>query len=180
VGLRLAIAHPERLQALIVQNAVSHKDALGPLWATRRAFWADRSTHEAALRANLVSFEATRQRHLGSDPDTTRYDPDLWTDEFAFLSRTGRVEIQSDLFFDYRTNVASYPAWQAWLRQHQPPTLVVWGNYDPSFQVAEAAAYKRDLPNAEVHVLDAGHFALDTDADTIARLIRGFLSRQHG
>jgi len=178
VGFRLAIAHPERLQALIVQNAVAHEDGLGPLWATRRAFWADRSAHEAALRANLTSFQATRQRHLGSDPDTIRYDPDLWTDEFAFLSRPHQDQIQSDLFFDYRTNVASYPAWQAWLRRRQPPTLVLWGKYDPSFQVAEAAAYKKDLPHAEVHVLDAGHFALDTDAEAIAQLIRDFLSRE--
>src|SRR5450432_130587 len=169
IGFRLATAHPERLQALIVQNAVAHEDGLGPLWATRRAFWADRAAHEAALRANLISFQATRQRHLGSDPDTTRYDPDLWTDESAFLSRPHQDQIQSDLFFDYRTNVASYPAWQAWLRRRQPPTLVLWGKYDPSFQVAEAAAYKRDLPNAEVHVLDAGHFALDTDAEVIAQ-----------
>jgi pimeloyl-ACP methyl ester carboxylesterase len=178
VGFRLAIAHPERLQALITQNAVAHEDGLGPLWATRRAFWAGRSAHEAALRENLMSFQAARQRHVGSDPDTTRYDPDLWTDEFAFLSRPHQDQIQSDLFFDYRTNVASYPAWQAWLRQHQPPTLVVWGKYDPSFQVAEAAAYKRDLPNAEVHILDAGHFALDTDAEAIAKQIREFLSRE--
>jgi pimeloyl-ACP methyl ester carboxylesterase len=176
VGFRLALAHPERLQAVILQNAVAHEDGLGPLWATRRAFWADRSAHEAALRANLISLAATRQRHLGSDPDTTRYDPDLWTDEFAFLSRPHQDQIQTDLFFDYRTNVASYPAWQAWLRQHKPPTLVLWGKYDPSFQVAEAAAYKKDLPNAEVHILDAGHFALDTDADLIARRIRDFLA----
>lgn len=178
VGFRLAIAHPERLQALIVQNAVAHEEGLGPLWATRRAFWADRSAHESALRANLTSFQATRQRHLGSDPDTTRYDPDLWTDEFAFLSSPHQDQIQSDLFFDYRTNVASYPAWQTWLRRRQPPTLVLWGKYDPSFQVAEAAAYKKDLPHAEVHVLDAGHFALDTDAEVIAQLIRDFLSRE--
>jgi len=177
IGFRLAVAHPERLQALIVQNAVAHEDGLGPLWATRRAFWANRSANEAALRANLISFQATRQRHVGSDPDTTRYDPDLWTDEFAFLSLPQQVRIQSDLFFDYRTNVASYPAWQAWLRRHQPKTLVLWGKYDPSFQVVEAMAYKRDVPNAEVHVLDAGHFALDTDAEVMAQLIHGFLAR---
>jgi pimeloyl-ACP methyl ester carboxylesterase len=105
------------------------------------------------------------------------YDPDLWTDEFAFLSQPGQQDIQTDLCYDYRTNVASYPAWQHWLREHRPPLLVLWGRYDPSFQVAEAKAYRRDVPDAEVHVLDAGHFALDEQPDQIADLTRGFLQR---
>ena len=121
VGFRLAIAHPGRLNALIVQNAVAHEDGLGPLWQTRREFWADRKAHEAALRENFFSFAATRQRHVGTSPNAENYDPDLWTDEFAFLSRPGQQDIQTDLFYDYRTNVASYPAWQRWLRERRPP-----------------------------------------------------------
>jgi pimeloyl-ACP methyl ester carboxylesterase len=175
VGFRLAVAHPERIENLIIQNAVTHEDGLGPLWATRRAFWADRAAHEVALRANFLSFDATRQRHLGTDPDTSKYDPDLWTDEYAFLNRPGQAQIQTDLFYDYRTNVASYPQWQTWLRERQPRLLVLWGKYDPSFQVAEAAAYQRDVKAAQVHVLDAGHFALDTAADLIAERIRAFV-----
>ena len=178
VGFRLAIAHPERLDALIVHNAVAHQDGLGPLWQTRREFWADRQAHEAALRENFFSRDATRQRHVGTSPDAENYDPDLWTDELAFLSRPGQHDIQSDLFYDYRTNVASYPAWQDWLRQHQPPLQVIWGRYDPSFQVQEAEAYRRDVPDAEVHVLDAGHFALDEQPDLIADLTRTFLQRR--
>jgi pimeloyl-ACP methyl ester carboxylesterase len=178
VGFRLALAHPERVQALLVQNAVAHEDGLGPLWDKRRAFWADRAANEAGLRENLISWAAARQRHLGTSPNAENYDPDLWDDEFAFLSRPGQVEIQSDLFYDYRTNVASYPAWQAWLKQHRPPTLVVWGKYDPSFLVAEAEAYRRDLPGAEIHVIEAGHFALDEKPDDIAALIRQFLDHQ--
>lgn len=174
-GFRLAIAYPERLEALIVQNAVAHEDGLGPLWKTRREFWADRETHEAALRENFFSFAATRQRHVGTSPNAENYDPDLWTDEFAFLSRPGQQDIQTDLFYDYRTNVASYPAWQGWLRKRQPPLQVVWGRYDPSFQVEETEAYRRDVPDAEVHVLDAGHFALDEQPDLIADLTRRFL-----
>src|SRR5262249_1009762 len=92
-------------------------------------------------------------------------------------SRPGEVDIQSDLFYDYRTNVASYPAWQAWLKKTQPRTLVLWGKYDPSFQVAEAHAYRRDLPNADIHILDAGHFALDEQADQCAELIDAFMHR---
>ena len=113
VGLRVSLAHPQRLSALIVQNAVAHDEGLGPNWKLRRAFWADRATHESTLRTNLLSLATTRTRHVGSDPALERYDPDLWTDEFAFLNQPGQADIQTDLFYDYRTNVAAYPAWQA-------------------------------------------------------------------
>jgi pimeloyl-ACP methyl ester carboxylesterase len=105
-----------------------------------------------------------------------RYDPDLWTDEFAFLSQPGQADIQSDLFYDYRTNVEAYPAWQAWMRTRQPRLLVIWGKHDLSFELSEPEAYRRDVPSARVYVLDAGHFALDTAADQIAELVRDFLN----
>jgi pimeloyl-ACP methyl ester carboxylesterase len=175
VGFRMALAHPDRIEALIVQNAVAHNEGLGSTWKPRRAFWADRAANEATLRANFLSLATTLARHVGSDPNVDRYDPDLWTDEFAFLSKPGQTEIQSDMFYDYRTNVSSYPKWQAWLREMQPRLLVLWGKYDPSFELSEAEAYRRDVPKAEVHVLDAGHFALDTAADQIAQLVRGFM-----
>jgi pimeloyl-ACP methyl ester carboxylesterase len=108
-----------------------------------------------------------------------RYDPDLWTDEFAFLSQPVQADIQSDLFYDNRTNVEAYPKWQAWLRYSQPRHLVIWGKYDASFDISEPEAYRRDLPGAQVHVLDAGHFALDTAAAEIAALIRGFVAASH-
>ena len=176
VGFRLALAHPERVQALIVQNAVAHEEGLGPLWAARRAFWADRASNEAKVRANFLSSEATRLRHVGTSPNVKRYNPDLWTDELAFLSQPGQDRIQLDLFYDYRNNVASYPCWQEYLRTHRPPTLVVWGKYDPSFTVTGATAYARDVPDAEIHLLEAGHFALDEAAEEIAALINVFLS----
>jgi pimeloyl-ACP methyl ester carboxylesterase len=156
VGFRLLLAHPERAQALIIQNAAAHNDGLGAIWATRRAFWADRSAHEAALRENLVSLAATKTRHIGSDPKVELYDPDLWNDELAFLNAPGQAQIQTDLFYDYRTNVAAYPTWQAWLQTTQPKLLVLWGKYDPSFDIGEPERYRNDAPKAEVHVLDAG------------------------
>jgi pimeloyl-ACP methyl ester carboxylesterase len=177
VGFRLALAHPERVRALIVQDAVAHNEGLGENWKTRRAFWADRPAYEDALRTNLLSLATTRTRHVGGDPSPERYDPDLWTDEFAFLSQPGQAEIQTDLFYDYRNNVVAYPSWQAWMRQTQPRLLVIWGRYDSSFDISEPEAYRRDVPKAEVHVLDAGHFALDTKADEIAALVRGFAGR---
>jgi pimeloyl-ACP methyl ester carboxylesterase len=175
VGFRMALAHSERIEALIVQNAVAHNEGLGASWKVRRAFWADRAANEGALRMNLLSLPTTRARHVGTDPNVERYDPDLWTDEFAFLNQPGQAEIQSDLFYDYRTNVEAYPKWQSWMRQKHPPLLVTWGKYDPSFERSEPEAYRRDVPNAQVHILDAGHFALDAAADEIAALVRGFV-----
>jgi pimeloyl-ACP methyl ester carboxylesterase len=180
VGFRMALAHPERVRAIVIQNAVSHKQGLSPLWAARRKYWADPVHELEALKANFTSFEATRQRHLGSSPRPERYDPDTWTDEYAFLTRPGQPEIQTTLFLDYRNNVASYPKWQEWLRKARPPTLVVWGKYDPSFAVAGASAYREDVPDAEIHILDAGHFALDEATDEIAALVRDFLARLDG
>lgn len=116
VGFRMALAHPERVEALIVQNAVAHNEGLGELWKPRRAFWADRAADETTLRKNLLSLQATRTRHVGKDPIVERYDPDLWTDEFGFLNQPGQADIQTDLFYDYRTNVEAYPKWQEWMR----------------------------------------------------------------
>ncbi len=175
VGFRMALTHPERVQALIVQDAVAHSEGLGANWNTRRAFWADRKANESALRTNLLSLPTTRTRHVGNDPNVERYDPDSWTDEFAFLNQPGQIDIQTELFYDYRTNVESYPKWQAWMREHKPRLLVLWGKYDLSFDLSEPEAYRRDVPNAEVHVLDAGHFALDTAANEIAALVRAFM-----
>jgi pimeloyl-ACP methyl ester carboxylesterase len=175
VGFRLALAKPEAVDAIIIQNAVAHEQGLGPLWAARRAFWADRAANEGKLRASFLSFETTKARHVGGSPRPELYDTDAWTDEFAFLNRPGEADIQTELFYDYRNNVASYPAWQAYLRQRQPPTLVLWGKYDPSFVLAGAAAYAADVPKAQIHVLDAGHFAMDEDLASVAKLTREFL-----
>jgi pimeloyl-ACP methyl ester carboxylesterase len=177
VGFRLALRHPERVDAIIVQNAVSHEVGLGPLWETRRQYWANRNAYAEQLRANLISPEAAKQRHVGHDPHPERYDPDAWTDESAFLSRPGQARIQEDLFYDYRTNVASYPAWQAYMQKYQPPLLVIWGKYDPSFTVEGAWAYQQDVKHAEVHLLDAGHFAMDTKNDEVAALTLTFLGK---
>jgi pimeloyl-ACP methyl ester carboxylesterase len=175
VGFRMALSHPDRIESLIVQDAVAHNEGLGANWKTRREFWADRATNESALRANLISLAATRTRHVGSDPNVERYNPDLWTDEFAFLSQPAQTEIQSDMFYDYRTNVEAYPKWQAWMRETQPRLLVIWGKYELSFDASEPEAYRRDVPKAGVHIVDGGHFALDTSADEIAELVQGFI-----
>jgi len=178
VGFRMALAHPERVLALIVQDAVAHNEGLGANWVTRRAFWADRPANEDALRTNLLSLATTKTRHIGDDPNVELYDPDLWSDEYAFLNAPGQAQIQSDLFYDYRTNVDAYPKWQAWMQKTQPKLLVVWGKHDLSFDAGEPERYRKDVPSAAVHVLDAGHFALDTKADEIAALVREFMTKQ--
>jgi pimeloyl-ACP methyl ester carboxylesterase len=177
VGYRVAVAHPERVTALIIQNAIAHDEGLGRLQAVRKGFWADRAANEAKYRAGLASIDTARLRHVSGSPHPERYDPDLWRDEVAFLARPGEADIQSDLFYDFRNNLTAFPSWQNWLREQRPPTLVVWGRNDPVFDVAEVAALKRDVPKAEVHLLDAGHFALDESASDIAGLMRHFLAR---
>lgn len=176
VGFRLMTAHPERLRGLIVQNGNAYDEGLGPKWAKIAEYWADPQAHPEVVDA-FLSYEATKQRHIAGSEHPERYDPDSWTDEYAQLSRPGQREIQSALLFDYRTNVASYPQWQAWLRAHKPATLVAWGKNDPSFIGAGAEAFRRDLPDAEIHLLDAGHFALDEKTDEIATLILRFMAR---
>jgi pimeloyl-ACP methyl ester carboxylesterase len=176
VGFRIMVAHPKRVRALVIQNANAYREGLGVKWTGIAQYWADRAAHPEQVDA-FTAFEGTRQRHIAGSPNPERYNPDTWTDEYAFLSRPGQREIQAELLYDYQTNVASYPAWQAWLRAHRPPTLVVWGRYDPSFIAPGAEAFRRDLPEAEIHLLDAGHFALDEKVDDIARLMIDFLSR---
>jgi pimeloyl-ACP methyl ester carboxylesterase len=167
-----------RAQALIIQNANVYREGLGAKWAGIAEYWADPKAHPEVFDA-FVSLAATEQRHTLGTRHPERYNPDTWTDEYAHLSRPGQREIQAALLYDNRTNVAAYQAWQAWLRAHRPPTLVVWGRNDPSFIAPGGEAFKRDLPDAEIHLLDAGHFALDEKNDEIAVLILDFLAKQH-
>jgi pimeloyl-ACP methyl ester carboxylesterase len=176
VGFRIISAHPERLRALIIQNANVYKEGLGAKWGGIAQYWADPKAHPDVFDA-FASLAATEQRHTLGTSHPERYSPDTWTDEHAHLSRPGQREIQADLLYDYRTNVASYPAWQAWLREHKPPLLVVWGRNDPSFIAPGAEAFKCDLPDSDIHLLDAGHFALDEKNDEIASLILAFLAK---
>jgi pimeloyl-ACP methyl ester carboxylesterase len=176
VGFRIMAKHPERVQSLVISNANAYEEGLGRKWARIAEFWKDPAAHQDVLDG-FLSRTATEQRHTLGSSHPERYNPDTWTDEFAHLSQPGQRDIQGDLLYDYRTNVASYPAWQAWLRAHKPPTLVVWGKNDPSFIAPGATAFQRDVPGAEVHLLDAGHFALDESNDEIAGLMLAFLDR---
>lgn len=176
VGFRLAMAHRDRVTGLIIQNAAAYEEGLSEVWELRRAFWKDRAGTEDTMRQNFLSLEAARQRHIAGAANPQRIDPDTWTGEYHFISGRGMDRIQLDLAYDYRNNVASYPKWQDYLRRQQPPTLIIWGKGDRIFTVEGAMAYQRDVPNAEVHFLNASHFALDENVDLAANLIHSFMS----
>ncbi|WP_225141849.1 alpha/beta hydrolase [Bradyrhizobium sp. NBAIM14] len=175
VGMRMATARPEAVRAMIFQNANVYDEGLGLVWETRRPFWSDRSAHEATVRQGALAPATVRNRHLGSDPNTEAYDPDLWMDELAYLHRPGIDAIQAELIYDYQNNLASYPTWQAWLREHKPPSLILWGRYDQSFIPPGADAFKRDLPDAKVVLLEGGHFVMDTCLDEVAEETEAFM-----
>jgi pimeloyl-ACP methyl ester carboxylesterase len=175
IGMRMALAHPERVTALVFQNAVVHEEGLSGAWALRRQFWSEHGPHYEAVRQAMLSPEGARQRHLAGVANPDRIDPETWTSEYAFLTRPGMDRIQMELVYDYRSNVAAYPRWQAYLREHRPPTLVVWGKNDPLFTVEGALAIAREVPDAEVHLLNASHFALDEKCEPIADLVCRFV-----
>jgi pimeloyl-ACP methyl ester carboxylesterase len=178
IGLRLALRHPERITAIVSQNGNAYEEGLSGGWNPIQRYWSDPSkANREALRA-FLSPEATegQYRHGVSDPE--RLAPEAWTLDAALLQRPGNEEIQLNLFLDYRSNVALYPAFQAYIREHRPPILAVWGRNDPFFLPAGADAFRRDNPDAEVHLLDAGHFALETHAPEIARRVSEFLARR--
>lgn len=176
IGLRIAARNPERVTALIVQSGNSYTEGLTAFWDAFQPFWRERTAAtEAPLRAFLErDAQVWQYTHGVRAPE--RISPDNWNLDQALLDRPGNKAIQLNLFYDYRLNVGRYPEWQAYLRQHRPPTLVVWGRHDQIFGVAGAEAYARDLPDAEIHLLDTGHFALEEDGDIIAAHIRRFLA----
>jgi pimeloyl-ACP methyl ester carboxylesterase len=182
VGYRLAVRHPDRVTALVVQNGNAYAEGLdNDFWKPLKAYWEQPTSKEKrdALRPFLKP-DATRWQYTHGVQDPELVSPDPWTADQYLLDRPGNDEIQLDLFLSYGSNAALYPTWQEYFRTHQPPTLVAWGKHDAIFPPAGAEPYKRDLKNLEFHLLDAGHFALETNGDEIARLMRDFLGRHVG
>ncbi len=177
IGYRLALKHPERVQALIVQNGNAYTEGLAAFWDPIKAYWADKSPAKREALAHLVTLDLTKFQYTDGVSDTSRISPDNWVIDQALLDRPGNREIQLDLLGDYGSNVPLYPDFQAFFRQYQPPTLIVWGKNDVIFPEPGAHPYLRDLPAAELHILDSGHFALEDKLDVMAPLIRDFLDR---
>jgi pimeloyl-ACP methyl ester carboxylesterase len=177
-GFRLATWHPERVTAIISQNGNAYVEGLSDGWTPIRAYWEDPSqANRDALRA-FLSPETTIWQYTHGVPDATAVSPDGYSLDNFYLARPGADEVQLDLFGDYKSNVALYPAFQAYFRTHKPPFLAVWGRNDPFFLPAGAEAFKRDMPDAIVRFFDTGHFALETHASEIAATIREFLVPQ--
>lgn len=178
VGFRLAVENPERVDALIIQNGNAYEEGLRDFWAPLRAYWHERNdANESELR-KLLTIDATKWQYTHGVRDESTISPDNWNVDQRLLDRPGNQEIQLAMFFDYGSNPSRYPAWQKYLRDHQPPTLIVWGKNDYIFPADGAYPYKRDLDDVELHLLDTGHFALEEDGARIATLIRDFLKRR--
>jgi pimeloyl-ACP methyl ester carboxylesterase len=170
VGFRLATSDPARVQGLVLQNGNAYEVGLGPGMQALKPYW----SNEAAIRG-FLSLEATRSQYLDGVPDPSTVDPDLWELDQRYLEVAGRDQVMLDLLYDYQSNVALYPLWQEYLRVHRPPALLPWGRNDAFFPPVGAHAYLSDLPDAELHLLDTGHFATATHADEIASLVAAFL-----
>ena len=176
-GLRLAMRRPQQITAIVTQNGNAYVEGLSPAWEPWQAYWRDPTPeHREACRASL-SDEAIRFQYQHGAP-AERVSPDGSTLDMHYMRRPEAAEIQLDLILSYRTNVALYPEFQAYFREHRPPLLAVWGRNDPFFIPPGAEAFRRDIPEAEIHLMDAGHFALETHHEEIAALMRDFLGRR--
>ena len=180
IGFRLAVKHPERMEALIVQNGNAYDEGLREFWDPLKAYWSDPNEKNKDALRKLLTAEATRWQYTYGVKNENAISPDNWLLDQLILDRPGNKEIQLQLFYDYRSNPPLYPQWQDYFRKYQPPTLVVWGRNDFIFPKEGAIPYQRDLKNIEVHLLDTGHFALEEEGELIAELISRFLiTRKH-
>lgn len=174
-GFRMALAHPERVTAIVSQNGNAYEEGLGDSWNPIQRYWRESSDANRQALQDFLSPEAIRWQYEHGVPDPQRVSPDGYALDAWYMTRPGMAELQQDLFLDYASNVAMYPQFQAYFRQHRPKLLAIWGKHDPFFLPPGAEAYRRDIPDAEVRFLDTGHFALETHAAEIAQAIVGFL-----
>jgi pimeloyl-ACP methyl ester carboxylesterase len=178
VGFRIASAHPEKIEGLIIQNGNAYDEGLRDFWQPIKAYWQDKSPENAkVLSDSLLTIGATEWQYTNGTRNKAVISPDNWIVDQAKLDRLGNKEIQLELFYSYGSNPALYPEWQAYFRKHQPPTLLVWGKGDYIFPEEGAHPYKRDLKKLDFHILDTGHFALEEDGDVIAEHILGFMEK---
>jgi len=179
IGYRLASAHPERISAIVVQNGNAYIEGIdNPFWAPVKEYWKDKSEANAAKLRPILELDATKWQYTEGFRDPSAHvSPDTWIIDQAYLDRAGNKAIQLEMFYSYGSNPPRYPEWQAYFRKYQPPMLIVWGKNDKIFPAAGATPYLRDLPKAELHLLDTGHFALEEDGEIIAGLMHNFLDR---
>ena len=178
IGYRLALRHPEKITGLIVQNGNAYEEGLLKFWDPIKKYWAEKTPENRAALAYLAGAEATKWQYQNGVSELTHLDPTTWTLDQLGMDRAGNGDIQLDLLYDYGTNVPLYPQFQEFFRKYQPPTLIVWGKNDFIFPPEGAVPYKRDLPEVETHLLDTGHFALETHLEEIASRIEKFFGKR--
>lgn len=179
IGYRIAAAHPERISAIVVQNGNAYQEGIdNDFWVPLKAYWADKSKANGDKLRPFLELDVTRWQYTEGARNIAHLSPDTWTLDQAYMDRPGNKDIQLELFYSYGTNPPKYAQWQRYFREHQPPMLIVWGKNDKTFPEAGAHPYLRDLPKAELHLLDTGHFALEEDGATIGALMRDFLARK--
>ena len=176
-GFRLAMAHPERITAIVSQNGNAYEEGLGDAWAPIRRYWENPSAENRETVHHALNPEGLRWQYVVGAPDPDAIAPEGYTLDNAMIARPGNMDIQLDLFLDYVNNVKLYPAFQEYFRKRKPPLLAIWGKNDPFFIPAGAQAYLRDNPNATVRLLDTGHFALETHVEEIAAAMRQLLEK---
>lgn len=175
-GLRLAMAHPDRVTAIVSQNGNAYTEGLGDAWAPIQRYWREPTAENREAVRRELSPEGIKTQYTFGVPHPDRIAPEGYTLDAAMIARPGNMDIQLDLFLDYANNVKLYPAFQQYFRTSKPPLLAIWGKHDPFFIPAGAEAYRRDIPNAKVQFLDTGHFATETNVDDIATAMRTFLA----
>jgi pimeloyl-ACP methyl ester carboxylesterase len=175
VGYRLAVKHPEKIEALIVQNGNAYEEGLGEFWEPLRTYWSEPNERNKNALKKFLTLEATRWQYTHGVKNENAISPDNWIHDQSLLDRPGNNEIQLQLFYDYKSNLPLYPQWQDYFRKYQPPTLVVWGRNDIIFSKEGAIPYQRDLKDVQIHLLNTGHFALEEEGELIVELISRFL-----
>ncbi len=177
IGYRLAIRHPEKVSGFIVQNGNAYEEGLREFWDPIKKYWGDATAENRAALEYLAKPDATKWQYENGVSDKTLVDPTTYTLDQIGMDRPGNADIQLDMLYDYRTNVPLYPQFQDFFRKYQPPMLITWGKNDFIFPPEGATPYKRDLPKVETHILDAGHFALETHGEEIANHILEFFAK---
>ena len=179
-GFRVAMAHPDRITAIVTQNGNAYEEGLGDAWAPIQRYWRDPSPENRETLRRALDPAGLRSQYTDGVPHPETIDPVGYTLDAAMIARPGNMDIQLDLFLDYANNVKLYPTFQEYFRRSKPPTLAIWGKYDPFFIPPGAEAFRRDNPNATVQFLDTGHFALETHVEEMATAMRSFLADHDG
>ncbi len=178
VGLRICMNNPEKIEKIIVQNGNSYIEGIGPQWDETRDYWENPTEEKKRKVSSFLSKEGIRMQYTAGLPEEllTRVSPESWIIDWERISRPGNIDTQFELNCTYKSNIEMFPAFQEYFRKHQPPALIIWGKYDAFFDVKEALCYKRDLPKAQIHILDGGHMALETNFTEVLSIMSDFLS----